>query len=202
MLRELDKLMEMDMSNTKSWTGRVFIGVSLDGYIARPDGDIAWLTDPPAREHAPLQSSRAAQSWETFFPAVDHIVMGRGTYEKVCAFDGWPYSDKTVLVLSTTLPAHDDDRVTVVRTVDDACRALERDHAEQVYVDGGRVIQDFLRHGLIDELTVSHAPVLIGAGLPLFGALAQDVHLTLVASHADEGGMVHSTYRVEHPSDD
>lgn len=180
----------------------MFVGVSLDGYIARPDGAIDWLTDPPPRRHSEVRSSRPAETWDTFYPSVDHIVMGRGTYEKVCTFDSWPYSDKQVLVMSTTLPPHGDQRVTVARTVDEVCQTLNENGAAQVYVDGGRVIQTFLAHGLIDELTVSHAPVLIGAGLPLFGEIEHDVHLTLVASHASDGGMVHATYRVEQPFND
>lgn len=186
---------------TRTWTGRVFIATSLDGFIARPDGDIGWLTDPPQRPHAHVDSSRPAQTWDTFFPAVDHLVMGRGTYDKVASFDEWPYADKRVVVLSTT-PRDDDDRVTVVRTLDDALLALDDGHAQQVYVDGGQVIRTFLRAGLIDELTVSRAPVLLGSGLPLFGDLPDEVHLSLQASHASDDGMVHSTYTVERPASD
>lgn len=182
------------MTHAKTWTGRVFIGVSLDGFIARLDGDIGWLTDPPPRRHIDVDSSHQAESWETFFPSVDHVVMGRGTYETVSAFDEWPYAGKRVLVLSTSMVGQD-DRVSVVRTLDEAREALSQGEARQVYVDGGQVIQTFLRHGLIDELTVSHAPVLIGSGIPLFGRLQRDVHLTLRASHA-HGGMVHCTYDV------
>ena len=65
----------------RRWTGRVFIGVSLDGFIARPGGEIDWLTDPtPGPEHATISSSAEAEGWETFFPSIDHLVMGRGTY--------------------------------------------------------------------------------------------------------------------------
>lgn len=184
------------MTYPTTWTGRAFIATSLDGFIARGDGDIGWLTDPPGRRHADIESTRPAESWETFFSDVDHVVMGRGTYEKVITFDEWPYAGKAVVVLSTTLPA-DDGRVTVVRTLDDACRILADAGARQVYVDGGRVIQTFLERNLIRELTVSRAPVLIGAGLPLFGALGRDVQLTLVGSHATADGMTHATYRVD-----
>jgi len=184
------------MKHGKTWIGRVFIGISLDGYIARLDGDIAWLNDPPLREHARIESSRQAESWDTFFPAVDHVMMGRGTYEKVVSFEEWPYTGKKVVVLSTTLPSTD-KRVTVVRTLGEVCQELALGNAKQVYVDGGKVVQTFFRHGLIDELTVCHAPVLVGSGIPLFSALAHDVHLTLRASHATDG-MVHSTYTVEH----
>lgn len=186
------------MTHGKPWTGRVFIGVSLDGFIARSDGDIGWLTDPPQHQHqhqhASIDSSHQAESWETFFPSVDHVVMGRGTYEKVSTFEEWPYTGKKVLVLSATM-AGQDDRVSVVRNLDEATDTLSQGDARQVYIDGGQVIQTFLRHGLIDELTVSHAPVLIGSGIPLFGVLAHDVHLTLRASHA-HNGMVHTTYDV------
>ncbi|MBD2763455.1 dihydrofolate reductase [Kocuria sp. cx-116] len=182
------------MAHAKTWTGRIFIGVSLDGFIARTDGDIGWLTDPPPRQHNYVDSSHHAESWETFFPSVDHVVMGRGTYETVSTFDEWPYTGKRVLVLSTTMDARD-NRITVVQTLDEAIVALSQGDARQVYIDGGQVIQTFLRHELVDELTVSHAPVLIGSGIPLFGCLSHDVHLTLRASHAHDG-MVHNTYDV------
>ena len=184
------------MKHAKNWVGRVFIGVSLDGYIARADGDIGWLNDPPKREHARIESNQHAESWDSFFPTIDHVVMGRGTYEKVVSFSEWPYTGKSVVVLSTTLP-DTDTRVSVVRTLDEACQALVAAAARQVYVDGGQVVQTFLKHGLIDELTVSHAPVLIGSGIPLFSALTHDVRLTLKASHATDG-MVHASYQVEH----
>lgn len=186
------------MVTGRTWTGRVFIGVSLDGFIARSDGDIGWLTDPPqGRAHAEISSSHVAQSWDTFFPTIDHLVMGRGTYEKVLTFDEWPFDGKAVIVFSTTLPLHD-ERVIVARSLDDAVATLDSRGARQVYVDGGRVIQTFLRSGLIDEITLSWAPVLIGAGLRLFDALESDVLMTLLASDASADGMVHATYRVEH----
>lgn len=187
------------MNASRTWTGRVFIGVSLDGYISRPDGNIDWLTDPtPGPVHAQVSSSAEAVGWETFFPETDHLVMGRGTYEKVLTFDEWPYADKRVLVVSTALST-DDSRIIVVRSVDEAVAELAGSGADQVYVDGGQVIQTFLRAGLIDEITVSWAPVLIGSGKPLFGDLAADVQLELVANNASASGMVHSTYRVYRP---
>ena len=183
------------MTDSKAWTGRVFIGSSLDGFIARLDGDIDWLTDPPQGQHIEIASSHEAESWETFFPSVDHVVMGRGTYEKVLTFDEWPYTGKNVLVLSTTMTERD-DRIAVARTLQEARDALSKGGARSVYIDGGQVIQAFLRHGLVDEITVSHAPILIGSGIPLFGLLEHDVRLTLRASHA-HNGMVHATYDVD-----
>jgi hypothetical protein len=93
-------------------------------------------------------------------------VIGRGTYEKVLTFDTWPYQEKKVIVLSTTLAEGSDTNITVARSVHAAIGLLTARKARRVYVDGGKVIQSFLRHGLLDELTVSVAPVLLGAGSP------------------------------------
>ncbi|MFQ6486186.1 dihydrofolate reductase family protein [Actinomycetaceae bacterium L2_0104] len=184
------------MNETRTWTGRVFIGASLDGFIARPNGDIDWLTDAiPGPNHTPPTSSHRALDWDTFYPGVDHLVMGRGTYEKVLTFGQWPYTGKTVIVLSTTLTA-DDPNIVIAPTLDDALHALQSGAARQVYVDGGQVIQTFLRQGLIDEITIGWAPVLIGQGLALFGPLNQDIQLALTSTHASDSGMVHATYRV------
>ncbi len=186
----------------RTWHGRVFIGVSLDGYIARRDGSLDWLTDPPGgRDHVAVPSTVPALEWDTFYPEIGHLVMGRGTYEKVLTFGDWPYPDKQVLVLSTTL-AGDDERVQVVRSLEEAVAVLDDAGAEQVYVDGGQVVQAFLAAGLVDELTVGVAPVLIGEGLPLFGALPADVLLELRANHVSDSGMVHTTYRVSRPGAD
>ena len=118
------------MSDRREWTGRVFIGASLDGYIARPDGNIDWLTDPPpGPRHASITSSTDAEGWETFFPSVDHLVMGRGTYQKVLTFPTWPYDGKRVIVMSSTLRIND-DRVTVVRNLEEALHELAANRSQ------------------------------------------------------------------------
>ena len=179
----------------RSWRGRVFIGATLDGYIARKNGDIEWLTNPPMGKHARIHSDTQPIGWDNFYPSVSHLVIGRGTYEKVLTFDTWPYGGKQVIVMSTSLDKPDHD-VTVVRSLDEAVSQLEKTGANDVYVDGGKVIQEFLRAGLIDEITVSIAPVLIGDGLPLFGSLSKDCWLDLVATSSGESGMVTATYNV------
>lgn len=174
-------------------TGHVFIATSLDGYIARPDGDIDWLLqrDDPNEEHG----------YDAFIADKDAIVMGRGSYDKVATFDPWPY-DRPVLVLSKRLagtPVPDALRGKV-RFADlaplDAMRELARDGVRRVYVDGGQVVQAFLRAGLIADMVVTTVPVLIGAGRPLFGALPADRDLALVASRSFPSGLVQSTYRL------
>jgi dihydrofolate reductase len=174
-------------------TGHVFIATSLDGYIARPDGDIGWLLarDDPQEDHG----------YAAFIADKDAIVMGRGSYEKVATFDPWPY-DRPVFVLSRQLagtPVPDRLRGKV-RFADlaplDAMRALEQEGVRRVYVDGGQVVQAFLRAGLIEDMVITTVPVLIGAGRKLFGELPGDRDLALVASRSFPSGLVRSTYRL------
>lgn len=174
-------------------TGHVFIATSLDGFIARDDGDIGWLVqrDDSTEDHGYLD----------FIADKDMIVMGRGTYEKALTFDSWPYG-LPVLVLSEKLadaPVPDAlkgklrfSNRTPKETMDD----LATQDVRQIYVDGGRLVQSFLRDGLIKDLVIIQVPVLIGSGKPLFGALLQDVDLTLVSSQSFPSGMVQSTYHI------
>jgi len=186
------------MSMARSWRGCVFIGASVDGYIARPDGDMAWLTDPPELHgHSRGQpGSGGPTDYATFMATVDQLVMGRGTYEKILTFDGWPYAAKQVIVLSRTLPPAGDDRITVTRSLPEAVALLAARGARGVYIDGGKVIQEFLRNDLVDEITISRAPVLIGNGLPLFGRLGADVQLVHAGTTSSDSGMTSSLYYV------
>ncbi|WP_342050890.1 MULTISPECIES: dihydrofolate reductase family protein [unclassified Cupriavidus] len=174
-------------------TGHVFIATSLDGFIARPDGDIGWLLerDDPAEDHG----------YPDFIADKDMIVMGRGTYEKVLTMGEWAY-DRPVLVLSrklagTPVPEALQGKVRFSDSAPAVAMAqLDAEGVRRVYVDGGQVVQSFLREGLIADLVVTTVPVLIGAGRPLFGSLAHDVSLTLASIRHFPSGLVQSTYRV------
>jgi dihydrofolate reductase len=172
----------------RRWRGIVYIATSVDGYIARPDGDIGWLTDPDTsvKHGGAVPGPGIRASYDDLMTRVDALVMGRGTYDKVVTFDSWPYS-VPVIVISATLAANHDDRVTVVRTLDDALAQLDARDVESVYVDGGKTVQAFLDADLIDEITLTRAPVLIGSGLPLFGELDADVRLSLQSVEAEAG---------------
>ena len=171
-----------------SFHAAAFIATSLDGYIARPDGSIDWLT------------SRGEQAGDTgyneFMTSVDTVVMGRKTFEKVLTFDFWPYDGKQVEVLSTTLAPDADERVIVHRTLDALIETLNDRGAKRVYADGGRVIQTFLRAGLLNELTITTAPVLLGAGIPLFGPVPADIPLNHNATRTLKAGFTQSDYTV------
>jgi dihydrofolate reductase len=166
----------------------VFIAVSLDGFIARPDGDLGWLTGPA--------EGAGDTGYDDFVADVDTVVLGRGTYETVLTFGEWPYGDRHVAVLSTRLAPDTDPRVTVHRDLDALVHDLTARGAKHVYVDGGQVVQAFLRAGLVRDLTITTAPVLLGAGIPLFGPLDRDVALTHRATRVLGAGFVQSSYAI------
>lgn len=171
----------------RAFSGQVFIGSSLDGYIARPDGDLDWLN--AHAEHA------GDTGYDAFMAGIDTVAMGRNTYEKTLTFGFWPYAGLRVLVLSTQLST-DDAHITVVRSVPELLRELSASAASSVYVDGGQLVQTFLREGLIDLLTITTAPVLLGQGIPLFGPLDRDIELTLRSTCMLGGGFTQSTYAI------
>lgn len=182
----------------RTWTGLALIATSADGYIARHDGDIEWLTNAPREDrHVPGHLGlNPPPEYQDFYDSIDHLVIGRGTYEKVLSFDTWPYASKQVIVLSTTLTAGLDSNVVVASDLDTLVDLLQERSALRVYVDGGKVIQTFLRHDLLDEITVSTAPVLIGSGLPLFGGVDHDIALIHLGSSTGDTGMVTSHYAI------
>jgi dihydrofolate reductase len=174
-----------------AFAGHVFIGVSVDGFIARPDGDLKWLTD----RDLPFEET----GYYEFIDSVDALIMGRTTYETVLEMDEWFYT-KPVLVLSTTLDpkAVERDDVSIHRSIEDALTAFSDAGYVNAYVDGGATIQSFLRAGLIETLTLSHSPVLIGSGARLFGELDADVELELISVGALPSSFTQTKYRVVH----
>lgn len=174
-------------------TGHVFIATSLDGFIARADGSLDWLLKQAAEGED--------HGYDAFIDSVDGVVMGRGSFEKVVTFAPWPYP-KPVIVMSSVLtdadiPARLRSRVNLSRLTP---RALMADLAsrgwQRAYIDGGRLIRSFLREGLIADITLTRAPVLIGHGRPLFGDLPRDIELEHVSTRSFPSGLVTSVYRI------
>lgn len=172
----------------------VFIATSLDGFIARVDGGIDWLTGGAAPENS------EDYGYKEFFDSIDTLVMGRSTYEKVLTFADWPYGDKKTVVLSSgtlQVPQHIAGKVEVMSGEPSmVVRLLSEQGARHLYIDGGKTIQAFLRAGLIDELTITTLPILIGEGIPLFGSLDGDIKLEHLNTRSFDSGYVQSQYRV------
>lgn len=170
----------------------VFIGTSLDGFIARENGDIDWLVH--------YANDEAVHAYEEFISRIDAIVIGRGTFEKVLGFPEWPYQKKLkVFVLSNSIkevPGSVREKVTLLSMKPgELLNYLSGKGFSAVYIDGGKVIQDFLKEDLIDELIISKAPVLIGSGIPLFGHLAIDIQFKHEKTEVYSNGLVRNCYK-------
>lgn len=167
----------------------VFVGTSLDGFIARADGSLDFLPSGGGEPHG----------YDEFMATVDALVIGRNTYETVLGFDTWPYAQKPVFVLSTR-PLAQAPPGAIVEHVEGSpvhvVSLLESRGVQHIYVDGGITIQAFLRAGLIQHLTVTRVPVLIGTGIPLFGELLRDIPLTHIATRQYASGLVKSEYQL------
>lgn len=173
----------------------VFIATSLDGFIAREEGDIDWLI-----EANQLAEQGEDCGYKAFMSSIDMMVMGRLSYEKVLTFDEWPYADMPVTVLSSrsiNIPEHLKSYVT--QTSDAPKVILEnlaKKDIQHIYIDGGLTIQSFLKAGLVDEITLTLIPILIGSGKRLFGELDNDLKLKLLSTSSYAGGFVQMRYRV------
>jgi len=164
----------------------VFIATSVDGYIARPDGtfDFLSIVERPEEDYG----------FAEFFASIDALVIGRNTYETALGFPEWPYAGKRCIVLThrETPSVHGEQFFAGApgALVDQ----LGLSGAQRLYVDGGAVIRQFLAEGLIDDLTVSIVPLLLGRGIPLFGAEVPELRLVLETSKSYESGLVQLRY--------
>ena len=155
----------------------VYIATSLDGFIARENGELDWLPGSDGVSHSDAED----YGFAAFLDSVDALVMGRKTFEMVASFGQWPYGEKKVFVFTNILDKVPDSLAGKMElrsgSIADLYNELKRSGLKKLYVDGGKTIQGFLSLGLIDEITISRIPVLIGSGIPLFGLLPEDVQL-------------------------
>jgi dihydrofolate reductase len=168
----------------------VFVGTSVDGFIARHNGNFDFLPEGGGEPHG----------YAEFIATVDVLVIGRNTFEKVLTFDTWPYEDMRVVVLSNRALNTSAVRGARIERMSgppsEIVSRLAVSGAQHAYIDGGITVQQFLRAGLIQRLVITRVPVLVGQGIPLFGSLAQDVMLRHISTQAYASGLVKSEYEV------
>jgi len=164
----------------------VFIATSLDGYIARANGAIDWLSI--------VHPVDEAHGYQAFMASVDAIVLGRATYDTVLGFDRWPYPGKRVVVMThRPAEARHGEEFFSGPVVELADRLRE---AKRVYVDGGKVVSQFLAAGLIEDVTISVIPIILGDGIRLFSGGEGEHRLDLESQRSWPSGMVQMRYRV------
>ena len=172
-------------------SNKVYIATSIDGFIAKKNGDINWLMDVPNPEGSDF-------GFNEFMNSVDAIVMGRLTYEQVLKFSEWPYN-KPVFVLSSTLksvPEFLNDKVNIIKgNPKSIIEKLNSMKYSNLYIDGGKTVQEFLKEDLIDELIITRISILLGDGIPLFSKLINDQKYEHLATEIFNNTLVKSHYK-------
>ena len=163
----------------------IYMACSVDGFVATPEGDVCFLE---------IAHGGPDYGMADFLGSVDALVMGRATLETVLGFEQWPYDGMRVFVASATLEVSPDPRATLVSGDPASIRAAVGD-AKHVWIDGPETGRRFLAAGLVDDVTVTQVPVVLGGGIPFFGAQEREIALELVSSQSWDNGVVQSVYR-------
>jgi dihydrofolate reductase len=166
----------------------VFIATSVDGYIARRDGSIDWL--------ASVEREGEDYGYKKFMDTVDTVVLGRNTYDFISREASWPFQGKRAVVLTHRPAAARHGESFFAGKAEQLVEQLQKKGAKSVYVDGGNAVRGFLAAGLIDQMTISVVPVVLGSGIPLFGEGIKENPLVLEESRAFSTGLMQLRYRL------
>lgn len=165
----------------------VFITHSVDGYIATDDDSLDWLMSAGAEGED--------HGFDAFLADVDVVAMGRSTYEFIKDYPELPSGGRPVEVFTTRDPGPRDGFAFYARSPQEAVERWEERGVGHVYVDGGTLISQFLEAGLVDELTLTTVPLLLGSGKPLFHRITTSTALRLVDCQVFDSGMVNLRYQ-------
>ncbi len=168
----------------------IYIASSIDGYIARKDGNLDWLHYGHIGDED--------YGFKKFTSTIDAVVMGRNTYEVVAGFDEWAYKDKRVIVLSKTLPKVRKEAELFSGQLTELLTKLHAENIKRIWVDGGVTVSKFLEEGLVDDITVSIIAMVLGSGIPLFSTMNQEHKCHLVSTQSYPSGLVQLKYEVMH----
>lgn len=168
----------------------IYIATSLDGYIARKDGNIDWLMELP-------NPDKSDYGFSDFMKRIDGLIMGRNTFNLVLKFGQWPYT-KPVFVLSKTMKEIPDEMKSKAERVrgnlNTIVERLNKKGFENLYIDGGKTIQSFLKQDLIDEIIITRIPIILGSGIPLFGEMDLELRFEHVQTEVLNNALVKSRY--------
>jgi dihydrofolate reductase len=182
----------------------VYIATSVDGFIAREDGSIDWL-ESSGNQDAEMGDD-VDMGFNDFMSSIDCLIMGRNSMEMISSFnltpEQWPYKDARVIVLSNTIKEPPENLKGKVEMYSGELSALveklEQEGYEHAYIDGGKTIQAFLNLNLINEITITRIPILLGKGKSLFGKTTQEIKLENVKSKAFPNDFVQVHYKVSY----
>ena len=188
----------------------IFIAPSVDGYIATENGGVNWL-EIVGRSLSEKEASSDLMkhfniSMPNYMKSVDCMIIGRKLMEVLSSFnltpEQWPYGDTRIIALSNTIkepPLNLKNKVEIYSdSIPELIAKLEQDGYKHAYIDGGRTITSFLNLELINEMTLTLAPVLLGSGIPLFGKLKHQINLEDAQAIAFPNNFIELKYKVKY----
>ena len=178
------------MDPTKRSKVSIYIATSIDGYIAKKDGNLDWLQYGHVGDED--------YGFKKFSSSIDALIFGRNTYQVVSGFEEWPYKGKRVIVLSNTLKDVRKEAELFCGPLTDLLSKLHSENTKHIWVDGGVTASKFLEAGLVDELTISIIATVLGSGIPLFSNMNQEHKCRLISTQSYPSGLVQLKYEVAH----
>ena len=161
----------------------LYIASSLDGYIARENGDVDWL---------PINTD---SGYDNFYKSIDTVIMGKKTYDQILTFGDYPYKGKKSYVFTRNDSLTKDENVEFASNVEEFSRNLVSSKGNIWLVGGSELFSAFLEHKLVDEIILSIIPTVLGKGIPLFQNINQETNLKLIKT-TEYSGLVELTYKV------
>jgi dihydrofolate reductase len=177
-----------------------FVATSLDGFIAKKDGSLEWLDDL-TETSGETSNETEDYGYDAFYSQITCLVKGRKTFEQVLTFPQWPFEGKRVIVLSHTLETLPETLTVKSEIFSGSLGALiamlQSQGEGHLYVDGGQTIQTFISEGLLNDITITRVPVLLGEGRPLFKMSETEVYLNHLETKIYSNGFVQSRYEFQ-----
>lgn len=172
---------------------RLYIAISIDGKIAKPDGSINWLDKSPNPEKSDF-------GYGEFISTVDAVLMGNKTYQEILGFDiPYPYVGMESYVFTRNKELDKDENVSYIsENIPEFVRSLKDKEGGDIWlVGGGEVNRLLLEASLVDELLVYIMPIILGDGIPFVSQAIPDKYLNLVSSRSFPGGVVELKYKID-----
>jgi dihydrofolate reductase len=166
----------------------LYIATTIDGYIARADGSIDWLTS--------FDTVEEDNGYANFYDSIDALVMGSTTYEQVLSFGDWPYPEKLSYVLTNRKLSTTRADVRIVQGgIEEVVDDTTKNGYQRVWlVGGGTLASSFINQGLVDEYVIVIVPIILGTGISLYQSLSEQ-KLNLVGLKSYSSGIVELHYR-------
>lgn len=166
----------------------VYIATSIDGYIARSDGSLDWLDQVGGFDED--------YGFKNLLDSIDAVILGRKTYEIASSVVDWPYKGKRTVILSNTLKTVRNDAELFRGDITQLVSQLNSDGIKHAWIDGGATISQFLDLQMVDSMTLSIIPVILGNGIPLFNVIGKELPCSLVSSQSYPSGLVQIIYEI------